>query len=184
MSEPDYERSTRDMATPIHPNTFAIRQEVLFRTVDDTEWREGVITSVKVDDTKSRELHGDGCDEHVYTIHDPRYDRFLRDQLPNAVVSGCMCTVMIADADSTGRWHGQRLGGGKGLALLLVDMERRGSYVELQPAVGEDPSDPAAADRVMIMEVPGSHHLASVTVVDLVAWASGIPATKWKEPTE
>jgi hypothetical protein len=169
------------MTSPIHPNEFALRQEVLFRTLNDSAWREGVIQSVSVDDTKSRELHGDGCDEHLYVIADHAFDNMLRDERRKRLVVECRCNVMVADADATGRWHGQQLGGAKGLALLLFDMERRGSYVQLQPAVN---TDPAESDRVMFLEVPGYHHLASATLDDLVAWASGIPATKWKEPTE
>jgi hypothetical protein len=173
------------MTSPIHPNEFALRQEVLFREPDDPHWREGVITAISVDDTKTRDRHGDGCDEHLYVIADHAFDDMLRNERVTRTVTGCLCEVMVTSADSTGRWNGQQLGGAKGLALLLFDMERRGSYVELQPAIGTDHTDPAnRPDRVMLMEVPGYHHLASATLDDLVAWASGIPATKWKEPTE
>lgn len=175
------------MASPIHPNEFALRQQVLFRQDSDDHWREGVIRAVSIDDRKthkdkkgySTSTHEPWCGTHVYVIDDGE-DRTLTSR-EAASVTGCLCEVRVVDADSTGRWHGQRLEGPTELALLLFDMERRNSYVHLQPAVNTDPSE---ADRVMLLEVPGYHHLASASLDDLVAWASGIPAIKWKEPTE
>lgn len=171
------------MATPIHPNQFALQQKVLFRAEGDTRWREGIVASVKVDDTKSRERHGDGCDEYQYEIRDPRYDSYLASQVEKATATGCLCDIFVADADSTGRWYGQRLGGAIGLQLLLVDTMRRGAHVATDPAVSEvdDEADP---DVVRLLEMPGYHHLASARADDLVAWASGIPAAEWKVPVE
>lgn len=167
------------MASPIHPNQFALQQEVLFRLWDDDRWREGAIQSVSVFDTKTD--HGDGCDGYVYVIADHANDTLTREDRKKRVITECQCTVMMVDADSTGRWHGQTLGGGKGLALLLFDMERRNSHVALQGAINTDPSQ---SDRVMFMELPGYDHLASASLDDLVAWASGVPTSRWKEPTE
>ena len=169
------------MATPIHPNEFAVRQQVLYYSKELNCWREGLVTSVSIDDTKNRELHCGPCDEHLYVIADQ--EELTLPVEEQTVVTACMCDVMITDADATGRWSGQRLGGARGLALALVDVRRRGGYIALDPAISED--DPELEpDVVRVLEMPGYHHLASVLVDDLVAWASGLPTTYWKEPTE
>lgn len=167
------------MASPIHPNEFAIRQKVLYYSEELKCWREGLVTAVSIDKSKNRETHGDACDENQYVIADQEEPSLPFEE--QTVITACMCEVMITDADATGRWSGQRLGGARGLALVLVDVMRRKNRVDLASAVSET-DDPAHPDLVQILEVPGYHHLASARVDDLVAWASGIPAADWKEP--
>jgi len=172
------------MATPIHPNEFALRQHVLFREADDPRWREGTITAISIDQTKTRDRHGDGCDEHQYVIADDAHQTMLREERERRTVTGCLCEVMVADADATGRWNGQLLGGAKGLALLLVDAKARGDH--LTPVWVESYS---GSDEICLQTNVGDPRRTAVTqarvaVDDLIAWASGIPAAEWKEPIE
>lgn len=173
------------MASPLHPNSFAVRQEVLFRRKDDGTWLEGTIQGVAVDDRTDRTHsngHAEYCDEFVYIITDHRRDAMGTSDRPKPIAE-CQCDVYIADADSTGRWHEQQLLGPEELALMLVDTIRRGKRVLTELVVSED--DPETVpDRVWALEVPGYHRLAWAHADDLMAWTSGIPAAEWEVPSE
>lgn len=177
------------MATPTHPNQFALGQHVLWQAIgSDSGWREGTIIVASVDDRRTRHsengpirenTHEDGCDGFIYGIAPEEYYSLPRGY--GDVVTECQCDVLIVDADPTGRWTGQRLTTAEELALALVDTNRRNGALRLEPAI--DTTSTPEADVVMLVEVhPSQQYLATVRLDDLVSWASGVRlSTGWQD---
>lgn len=171
------------MATPQHPNHFAIGQQILFRKPSHEQWQEGIVRAVSIDDRKHSPAKRDGrytaihpnrCDGILYTITDANYESLPRAAREEARHIGCQCDMRIVDADPTGRWVGQQITSPFELALALTDASARGERVDL------DTSQP---DSMRLVATPG-HHLASARYRDLVAWASGISPEQWSNTPE
>lgn len=173
------------MSGPQHQNHFAVKQEVLYRQRTDTRWREGMIIGVTVDDRKTRpcesgkpirpNTHAEDCDQFIYIVAPDEYYSLPTGE--RETITKCRCELRIVDADSTGRWHGQRLHSPEELGLLLFDFERRCEDLHLRKRYAEVPGD----EYTRVLFHHGEHEQAWAMEDDLVAWASGMPFSTRKK---
>lgn len=172
------------MPGPQHQNHFAVKQDVLYRQRTDEHWREGTIVGIAIDERTTRHTengpirantHAENCDEFMYVIAPEEYYTLPKGE--GDTVTECQCDVKIVDADSTGRWHGQRLHSPEELALLLFDFERRCEDLHLRKRYAEVPGD----EYTRVLFHHGEHEQAWAMEDDLVAWASGMPFSTRKK---
>lgn len=168
------------MATPTHPNRFAVGQRVLFQHPANSirKWTEGVIGAVY-----QRNSIGDGCAEDcelvTYTVFDTHQGRVVATH--GTFTGKCACEGHIADLDPTGRWYGQQITSSSMLELLLVDAERRGERLHRAFA----PADDQRPDRFVFYrrpDAPEHDALAWVAVYTLLEGTTGIAASRWLAP--
>lgn len=173
------------MSGPQHQNDFAVKQEVLYRQRMDTRWWEGIIIGVTVDDRKTRpcesgkpirpNTHAEDCDQFIYIVAPDEYYSLPKGE--REAITKCQCEMRIVDADSTGRWHGQRLQDPEELSLLLLDFERRGERLHTTRLHAEVPGD----EYTRILFKRGTDAQAWAMDDDLVTWASGMPFSTRKK---
>lgn len=151
---------------PDHPNRFAIKQPVLFRTADSRvpEWTEGTVKTVEAY-TESRrkdhygiydnETHAPDCDGMYYTITDKNHTDY------NAI---CICEDTVSEVGDPQRWTEQMIADLQEYQLCWIDHAMAGRPLTAVPQPGND--------RVALFS--GDSLAAYAHIDDILAWAVGL----------